>query len=146
MKKITNPDFLKAVICFAAEEAYTSEVLAADEEETLIGEGKEFSSVEDWQSVRIKTWNEEVAKKLKVFGVKREIEVDESSIAFANQYYNAILGETIKLEGVEMTRIPGGWLVISEQPDGLRHSFVPYSKEFSHIIAYEIDAGKQPAE
>jgi len=142
MKKITNPDFLKAVICCAAEEAYTSEVLANGDEEIIIGEGKEFSSAEDWQAVRIKTWNKNVASKLKVFGIKREIEVDELSIAFANQYYNVILGETIKIEGVDMTRIPGGWLVTSDEPDGLRHSFIPYSQEFAHIISHEVGAGE----
>jgi len=132
MKKITNPDFLKAVICHAANESYVNEVVS-NEEDVLIGNSKECKTSEDWKADKIKGWYDEVSKKLKVFGINKETEFDDLSIEQIDNYYNAIPGDTIDIDTIQMIRIPGGWIICVENPGGMTLGFAPYSNEFKYI-------------
>jgi len=132
MKKITNPDFLEAVICHAANESYTNEMLA-NEEDVLIGNFKECKTPEEWRADKIKGWYDVVSKKLKVFGINRETEFDDISIEYIDSYYSANPGDAIDIDTIQMIRIPGGWITCVENPGGMTLGFAPYSNEFKFV-------------
>lgn len=133
MKKITNHDYLKAVICEAANEAFKREVVDTNSLEVEIGKDGEHATEEDWKAEKIIEWNDVVKEKLSSMEVRQESEFDEDMLKFAHLYYGAALGETITFGNTEMTRIPGGWVVEPDELGGVP-SFAPFSDEFKFMV------------
>jgi len=128
-----NPGFLKAVICFLAEERFQTEIMESGMDDT-VGPGQEFENKDDYLSQTIKSWFDQVSEKIKVFEPVSDIEVTASEVEFANNYYECRLGAYITTEdATELTRIPGGW-ILKDTRD--RCSFVEFSDEFEGMVNY----------
>lgn len=135
--KMLNPVILQLALQFAANRAYKEDVVDTGMEDTVIGENGEYETAEDWIQGKMDEWMSEVTNKFKLFRQSEVIEVDENVVMFADIFFNITLGETKKLnKDVSITRVPGGWMWVSEL-NPRPGTFIPYNDEFLSTIKGE---------
>jgi hypothetical protein len=140
-EKITNnPGFLKAVICFMAEEKFQVDIVDPGIQD-IIGPGQEFESKDQWLEETIKFWFEQTSNKIKVFKIKGEkvdLKISMAQIVFAKKYYECSVGSYITLDNQEeMHRIPGGW-ILRDVHDVT--CFVSFSDEFKELSEMDVNS------
>ncbi len=133
MDKMKNVAFLRSALCLAAEEAYKSEIIDTNSEDE-IGDGCEWSTKQEWIYSRILGWVEEASGKIILFN-DDDRDVDDQSLEISDAYYKCPIGKKFKLDsGIEIIRVPGGWIHNTTNAGTFASVFIPYSDEFDDMV------------
>jgi hypothetical protein len=132
---INNPNFLQQVILLIANEAYKSDVVDTDMIDSLIGDGKDYESKEQWIHDWISERFDDVKQRMLTFRAKNTgtVEDDKLQDAFvmSARFYSLGLGDEFDLNNfIKIVRVPGGWIYHSTNPNSPGQSFVPFNTEF----------------
>ena len=127
MSIISNPDFLQYVVLLIARDRFDIEV---GDPENLVELG--FESPEEWIAGFIEEYFDRAKKKLVNFDFKQFPKMSQQSLSVASKLYSLDLGQSFDFDNfTTITRMPGGWLYQSKDPQTTQQTFIPYHKEFS---------------
>jgi hypothetical protein len=131
-----NISFLKSVIYHMAETMYQDEIVDTEMEESIIGDGCEYSSKEDWIQDRISEHLDNVSKNITPMkNIQEENKVTGEIVALAEAYYGCPLGEKFRAaDGSEIKRVPGGWILSTTNSGTVNPIYIPFNDEFQWLV------------